>query len=106
MIDRFGRPIEQANGQPQQLAPFPIMCQGVIAVAPVTKLCWDQYFGIIQRHYKPDMTTQAKKRFADDAMEMAMLACERIGGKIDQQIPPGWNEEEAPANSEPKEQSE
>lgn len=107
MLDRFGNEL-RANGAPQpgQVMPFPVVCQGSILVAPVTKLCWEQYFGIVQQHFRPGMTRAEKKQFADDAMEMAIVACARIGGVVSEDVPAGWRDEEKAAPEEGKGQGE
>jgi hypothetical protein len=93
MFDATGRQLPPANGNGQQgppLVPFPVMCQGVISTAPTTKLCWDNYFAIIQQHFRSGMSKYDREQLADEAMAMAITACERLGAKIDDQPAPGW----------------
>ena len=90
----------QMNGRPQQqqLHPIPVACTGVIALDPAAKLCWDLYFGLVTRNFEAssilsdqDMGRERKKYIADECMEMAITALERVGVKINDTIPPGWN---------------
>jgi hypothetical protein len=81
------------NGEPQgpQFMPQPVVCQGALMVAPHIKICWDLYFAIIAHSFhKGIIDITDKKRFADDAMAMSLVACERIGFKIVDKPPTDW----------------
>src|SRR5208283_1384861 len=74
--------------------PFPVMAEAAIVVSPLTKLCWERYFAIVDAHWQPGMDKVRREQFANEAMAMAITPLARIIGlKIEDSLPPGFGEE-------------